>query len=275
MKIVTSTCVFPKEYPADAAIRRLAALGFEGVDIAFDYYADSPDCPFRGDGWEAWAQDLRRLAEECGVTCRHAHAPGDFANHSETMRRCFAACQILGVRYMVIHPINLNDDKKALEDEEEFMAKNLAALPPLLRWAEECGVVILVENLPWSACKHPCVCARLVEEVNHPNFGWCYDTGHANAKGLCAKTLLDVKHVPLSLHIHDNLGRRDDHSLPGDGTIDWKEFLDVLLEIGYKGDVVLEAHHQSLEAPDEQRDAILAELYKRAEKMRAYLLSKG
>ena len=229
MKIVTSTCVFPKEYPAEAAIRRLAALGFEGVDIAFDYYADSPDCPFRGDGWKAWAQDLRRLAEECGVTCRHAHAPGDFANHSETMRRCFAACQILGVRYMVIHPINLNDDKKALEDEEEFMAKNLAALPPLLRWAEECGVVILAENLPWSACKHPRVCARLVEAVNHPNFGWCYDTGHANIIGL-DPMLLATLPPPLSVQLQDNHRGvwNDEHLRPGDGDVDFGRLWEAL-----------------------------------------------
>ena len=52
MKIVTTTCVFPKDYPADKAIRRLAAIGFEGVDIAFDYYAADAESPMCGDGWE-------------------------------------------------------------------------------------------------------------------------------------------------------------------------------------------------------------------------------
>ena len=33
--------------------------------------------------------------------------------------------------------------------------------------------------------------------------------------------------------------------------------LDTLKKCGYKGDVVLEAHHQSLDAPDEKREEIL------------------
>ena len=61
--------------------------------------------------------------------------------------------------------------------------------------------------------------------------------------------------------------------MPGDGDIDWKEFLDVLHTIGYKGEMVLEAHHQSLDAADEDRDAILREIYERADKMRKYFLS--
>ena len=86
----------------------------------------------------------------------------------------------------------------------------------------------------------------------------------------------DAEVVPLSLHVQDNHGpgSGDEHLLPGDGVIDWKRFLDLLVEIGYRGDLVLEAHHQSLEASDGERDAILADLLGRAEKMRAYLESK-
>jgi hypothetical protein len=47
--------------------------------------------------------------------------------------------------------------------------------------------------------------------------------------------------------------------------------MDVLAEIGYKGELVLEAHHQSYDAPDEEKDGILAELLARAEKMRSYM----
>ena len=74
--------------------------------------------------------------------------------------------------------------------------------------------------------------------------------------------------APLSLHIQDNDGSGDGHLIPGDGTIDWDLFLAVLKEIGYLGDCVLEAHHQSLEAPDAERDAILARLMETAKTMR-------
>ena len=39
------------------------------------------------------------------------------------------------------------------------------------------------------------------------------------------------------------------------------------------GDIVLEAHHQSLDAPDEEREAILSDLLCRAQKMKRYLES--
>lgn len=45
----------------------------------------------------------------------------------------------------------------------------------------------------------------------------------------------------------------------------------LLKEIGYQGDLVLEAHHQSLEAKDEnERRLILSDLFARAEKMLNY-----
>ena len=96
------------------------------------------------------------------------------------------------------------------------------------------------------------------------------DTGHANRCGLPQTSLLGLSHPPLSLHVQDNHGDHDEHLLPGDGTIDWKVFLDTLHAVGYGGDLVLEAHHQSIDAPDNQRDAILTDLLHRAEKMLAY-----
>jgi sugar phosphate isomerase/epimerase len=106
--------------------------------------------------------------------------------------------------------------------------------------------------------------------VNSPFFGWCFDTGHANRCGLPQTSLLGLSHPPMSLHVQDNHGDHDEHLLPGDGTIDWKVFLDTLHAIDYTGDLVLEAHHQSIDAPDDRRDTILTDLLHRAEKMLAY-----
>ena len=78
--------------------------------------------------------------------------------------------------------------------------------------------------------------------------------------------------MPLSLHIQDGDGTGDQHLIPGDGTIDWTLFTKTLKEVGYLGDCVMEAHHQSLVAPDEERDAILARLLTEAKKLRAQML---
>ena len=50
--------------------------------------------------------------------------------------------------------------------------------------------------------------------------------------------------------------------------MDWDALTETLKQIGYSGDCVLEAHHQSLTAPDSERDAILTRLLNRARVLR-------
>ena len=100
-----------------------------------------------------------------------------------------------------------------------------------------------------------------MREVNSPYFGWCFDTGHANCFGIRPEILAECAVVPQSLHMQDNQGDGwDAHLIPGEGTIDWDALIRTLREIGYAGDCVLEAHHQSLDVPDHARDAILTRL---------------
>lgn len=162
---------------------------------------------------------------------------------------------------------------RIITDDREFIEYNAGIIRGWLPLAEAHGVTILTENLLWGSSIHPKVIAELVREVDSPSFGWCFDTGHVHCCGVPVSVLREVSVPPLSLHIQDNHGIqvRDEHLLPGDGTIDWKEFLDILIEIGYKGDLVLEAHHQSLEAPDGEREAILSDLLERTKRMQAYI----
>ncbi len=164
-------------------------------------------------------------------------------------------------------------DGKTLTDNAEFIRINAEAVKGLLPYAEKHGVIILSENILWGSSIYPTVIADLVKAVNSPFFGWCFDTGHIHCSGVPMSDLRRVSAPPLSLHVQDNDGKGDQHSLPGDGTVDWKEFLDILHEIGYQGELVLEAHHQSLEAPDGERDAILTQLLRRAEKLKSYFKS--
>ena len=56
--------------------------------------------------------------------------------------------------------------------------------------------------------------------------------------------------------------------MPGDGDLDFTAVWDALTEIGYGGDYVLEAHHQTLAAEDEARDPILGEILRRSRAVR-------
>lgn len=273
MNIVTTTSVFPPKEDATRILRRLSQVGFDCLDMAFDY-CTAAEHPFAGDGWREWATALRAQADLLQVRYTHAHACGSANARNELMKRCFEACSILGIRYLVVHPVHqLNG--AVITDDAEFVRINAEASSYWLPFAEANDVIILSENLLWGSSIHPTVIAELVKTVDHPNFGWCFDTGHVHCSGLQVSALQEASVIPMSLHIQDNHGLlgRDEHLLPGDGTIHWKSFLDLLYQIGYRGDVVLEAHHQSLDAPDEEREAILSDLLCRAQKMKRYLES--
>jgi len=267
-RIVTTTSVFEPGYPAGKAAERLKRLGFEALDMALDYWKIAENSPFMGEGYLQWAAEQRAQAEAAGISYTHAHAPGEAVNNPH-IGRSIETAGALGAKYLVLHPMGRRPDDTIIEDREEFIRVNAEAVRPWLELAQRCGVVILSENLLGGASADPKVIADLVQEVRSPWFGWCFDTGHANCFGYGGEVLKACSVPPLSLHIQDNHGTmRDEHLIPGDGTVNWKAFLQSLREVGYAGDCVLEAHHQSLEAPDAERDAILTRLLQAAQELR-------
>ena len=273
--VVTTTSVYPPCTDQTEVLRRLHGIGYTGLDLAFDYCVQETDYPFMTDAYEDWARSLRAQADALGVRYSHGHAPFDASGRGDIVERTLRCAELLGIRYLVVHPIWRDADGNILHDREEFLSVNTQAILPLLPEAARHGVVLLSENLLWGASVDAENISALVSRVDSPWFGWCYDTGHAKALGRTPDALYGCI-PPLSLHIQDNHGRTDglydDHLIPGDGKIDWKRLMDILRETGYPGDVVLEAHHQPLEAKDEAaRQAILAELLVRAQKLRTYL----
>jgi len=270
MKIVTTTSVFPPCWDSMDALNRLAAIGYDCLDMAFDYCTQKDDFPFMTDGYEAWADSLRNSAEKLGVSYTHSHACFDASSRSPLVERALHCASLLGIKYMVVHPVVRNQDGTNTDDEE-FIRTNAELIRPQLEIAEKYGVTLLSENLLWGSSIRAQVIAALADEVNAPNFGWCYDTGHAHALGDSLDNFRHVSRAPLSLHIQDNHGKQwDEHLLPGDGTLDWADFLRALKDVNYAGEFVLEAHHQSVEAADEDRNGILTDLYSRSRKMVDY-----
>ena len=265
-RLVTTTDVFEEGYDAAQAAERLASIGYEGIDMGFDYWTFDGS-PFLGDGYLDWAKTVRDRADAAGIPYTHAHAPGEA--DSELLGRSIEASAVLGARYLVVHPIWHDENGKTINDRLRFLQVNADAIKKWLPMAEEYGVVLLSENILWGASSDPRIIAQLVDKVGSDWFGWCFDVGHAHCCGYRPDVLKACAVTPMSLHIQDNDGSGDGHLIPGDGTIDWDLFLRTLREIGYLGDCVLEAHHQSLEASDAERDAILTRLLETAQNLRS------
>jgi sugar phosphate isomerase/epimerase len=219
--------------------------------------------PFLGNDYLGWARTLRARADEVGIPYTHAHAPGE-ADAGDMIGRSIEVAAVLGARYLVVHPIWHDANGDIIKNKQKFWQVNAEAIEKWLPKAKECGVVLLSENILWGASADPRIIAQLVKKVDSDWFGWCFDVGHAWCCGYQPSVLKKCAVAPMSLHIQDNDGSGDQHLIPGDGTIDMDEFLKTLKEIGYLGDCVMEAHHQSLVAPDEERDAILRRLLETA-----------
>ena len=92
----------------------------------------------------------------------------------------------------------------------------LKRLKRLLSFAQKKNVLLAIENL-LDAKLHKFV----FDNISHPNLKMCYDTGHNNFADKQVKYLELYSDKIITLHIHDNNGERDEHTLMKYGTIDW------------------------------------------------------
>ncbi len=158
----------------------------------------------------------------------------DTANMGERefrlIRESIDLASILGSKAVVLHPGRFESDYEA------SFKKMISNLKTLASYAEECGVMLGLENKEGTSTGNMCCNAeelvRAVTEVNSDNLGATFDIGHANLT--CAgdsaklhefaKTL--APHV-VHVHVHDNGGvwtaeyDGDEHMAPGAGTIDY------------------------------------------------------
>lgn len=271
MNIVTTTTVFPRCWDAVNIIKRLTMIGFKHLDLGLDYCISKPDYPFMTNEYEKWAYLQLETANECGALFTHSHAPFDVTSGYELIDRSFKCAEILGIKYMVVHPKWKKPDGSGLMYGEEFIKVNKELYLPIIEKSAKHGVKVLSENLLWGDTVKSTAISALVSDVKSEYFGWCYDTGHAYGFGDSLDELYKCSCAPDSLHIQDCHGDgRDEHLIPGDGTLDFHKLMRILKEIGYKGEFVLEAHVQSANAKDEDRNGVLERLYAKAVEFNNY-----
>lgn len=80
----------------------------------------------------------------------------------------------------------------------------------------------------------------IVDRYPEDRVGVCLDLGHANIEGDVRKAIRES--APRLIHVHasDNHGERDDHLVPGRGSIAWDEVFAGLREIGFTGPFTVE-----------------------------------
>ena len=156
--------------------------------------------------------------------------------------------------------------------------------PPLIKFAEDNGIKIGIENCPmfftkdeWPGGKNlantPAIWRRMFEEIPSNNFGLNFDPSHLVWQQIdYLKAARDFTHK--IFHVHAKDVRVDKHrldevgilayplqyhtpKLPGLGEVNWGKFLSVLGDAGYDGPVCVEVEDRAYEGSLERRQASL------------------
>lgn len=145
----------------------------------------------------------------------------------ETTRTWIERSARLGATVGIQHPSTsrYNVDVEGFDNYLRQLGKSLSALLPV---AETLGYTIALENmLPGEGgrlASRPEHFERFIQEFDHPNVGFCLDTGHALvAAGPERADAFFAAMAPrlVAFHLADNAGDRDSHLAPGHGLVDW------------------------------------------------------
>ncbi len=149
---------------------------------------------------------------------------------------------IIGASIVVVHPAV--GSRGGIEERDRLRAVEKESLERITHFAREKDVKICLENMPAGLPFMERSLASGVMELvrDHENCGVTFDVAHANTTNVPPETMLEhfgkaVSHV----HVHDNLGTRDEHLEVGLGTVDWKSIIGGLVRMGYQGIIMDES----------------------------------
>ena len=235
----------------EQAIKAIKAAGFDGIDFSFK---DKTGRDFLlSEQWEENAWRVKKALDESGLVCNQTHAPSGFSSKWKLcpkapemgrIIRAFRFSQILGAKAVVVHAVT---DVKPVD----FVPYNLRFYKLLEPYAKAANVKIAVENLFCFDAKYHRFegvfetgekLSSFLQKLRSQQFVACVDTGHAQLTGTPPEKLIAGMNKTLvkCLHLHDNDGKDDLHSLPYTGVVNWDGVLSALKKIGYDGDLTFE-----------------------------------
>jgi len=221
-------------------MKAIKAAGFDGVVVLWaDYFDDDYD-------------RFPSYAEKAGLFVENLHMPYRGANslwydnargqaYTESLYKGIEDCAYHGIPTVVIHPtskgiIPLPDVPLGQTNIGIERMKRIAGL------AERFEVNVAIENM-----QSPEYIGYILENVKSDRLGFCYDSGHHSCFTPDADLLTKYGHRLAALHIHDNDGTSDAHTLPFEGSINWADIGAKIRACGYDGPCSLEAQNGGFE----------------------------
>ena len=209
--------------PFEDRIKVIADAGFDAAMISWE------------DEFEPWAlkkEEFPELVRKNGLEITNIHAP--FIGYSDIwtasrmeiqpklqmFKDYLKDCRAFEIPAMVMHTNDLDEFQPDLD-------KGLAFFSELADAAEKYDVDLAVENV---FRQH--LLSYLLEQIDAPRFGMCYDSSHdfleeQNRGRILKKYKQRIK----ALHLSDNDFQADRHWIPGEGEIPLDEVMAEILTV--------------------------------------------
>ena len=266
MLVSTQTEVLAPRFGTEKTIRILAEAGFDAYDMSlFPMIRDDPSYEMNQPNYREHALRLRKTADECGIVCNQAHAPfhsstpdpEETAAIFQKIVRSMEIASILGAKIIIVHP------KQHLAyrgNEEALKQMNLEFYRNLIPYAQKFNIKVAAENMwqyyderiNYSTCAAPEEFCSYLDEIDSEWIVGCLDVGHTAIVNEDVPNMirtLGSKRLQ-ALHIHDTDFVNDQHTLPFMSRMDFESICAALAEIGYQGDITLEADRFLDRIPD-------------------------
>jgi sugar phosphate isomerase/epimerase len=157
----------------------------------------------------------------------------------EEMFRTMEHANIMGIEKVTIHPGQYSTVLHDVRHRSAELAKQ--SLREIDLGAKEYGVTAAIENMPSFELMMGQSPEDLLDLIDGTDLKICFDIGHANTIGAIDECIKAFSERIVNIHIHDNIGKKDDHMTIGDGNID---FISVLSKLKwYKGNYVIESRN--------------------------------
>lgn len=227
-------------------LKILAAHGVSWVEI----HGYTPEDFDFGD-W-ALVEATRQSIDRYGLRVWSCHSPAgdphDLASSNPDVRTrslavmhdAMRAAAHLGARVFVCDAVGLRPERA--QGRQARHARYAESLARLLDAAAGLGCRIAIENHTRDEALFvtPDDFLRLAAAPGLDTLGACWDTGHGWIEGQPPEAACRLGSRLVTLHIHDNDGRHDQHRLPWKGRIDWQPFIACLRRMRYRGPFMME-----------------------------------
>jgi len=221
-------------------MRLIKAAGFSGI-IGYMWT----------DRFDSGYKSFPEYAKNAGLYIENMHGPWAGANElwtdtlsgqnfMEEILENIKICSVFEIPTLVMH-LECKYGTEYAELPETFDI-GIERWKRIINVAERLNINIAIENMA-----RPEYLDCIFKNIQSERLGFCFDSGHWNLLMPEVDLLALYGDKLMALHLNDNDGQEDMHSLPFAGNIDWDDIKEKLKAADYKGNIALEVGNATLE----------------------------